>query len=269
MAQVLAKGTAWERSLEDYAYVASLDRLGWAWEFLRRNLAYQADWQRHKASMPKLIQHPSGVSHCKLKQSCGAAEHWGLCLFIDPAKTTLETGVHWHLNATVRHVHCCAKPMNDNHRKADTLSNFNGCKHLLRCGELEYVIVQNGALSARLVVKGGSFLKGEFHLTYQIEGLERLVPITETLHNLRRLQRQYQPKQSSLGQSELRLRECLVALDGHLDERSYRDIAEVLYGAARVRTVWTNETRHLKDKVRRAVAAGLSYMNGGYHKLLQ
>ena len=43
MAQVLIKGTAWERSLEDYAYAAGLDKPGWAWEFLRRNKDYQLE----------------------------------------------------------------------------------------------------------------------------------------------------------------------------------------------------------------------------------
>ena len=106
-------------------------------------------------------------------------------------------------------------------------------------------------------------------MIYQIEGLARVNLVHETLTNLRRLKFGSEFPEPTLGQTELRLRECLIALDGHLEGRSYRDIAEVLYGPDRVKEVWTNETRHLKDKVRRAVAAGIDYMNGGYLKLLQ
>ena len=64
------------------------------------------------------------------------------------------------------------------------------------------------------------------------------------------------------------MRECSIALDGHFAGRIYRDNAEVLYGSEYVNEAWMNGTRHLKDKVRRAVAAGIDYMNGGYRKPL-
>jgi hypothetical protein len=60
----------------------------------------------------------------------------------------------------------------------------------------------------------------------------------------------------------------LVALDGHLAGRSYRDIAEVLYGTDRIGSYWTDDSRGYKSKVRRAVACGLALMNNGYRDLL-
>ena len=60
----------------------------------------------------------------------------------------------------------------------------------------------------------------------------------------------------------------LIALDGHLAGRSYRDIAEVLYGKERVGSHWTDDTRWMKSKVRRAVERGIALMNGGYRELL-
>ena len=133
----------------------------------------------------------------------------------------------------------------------------------------ENVCIQRGSLYANLVISGASLLLHNCSLNYQIEGLDRLNPVAETLTNLRQLKTDSLLFQPAFGQTELRLRECLVALDGHLAGRTYREIAEVLYGSDRVKEVWTNETRHLKDKVRRAVAAGIEYMNGGYLKLLQ
>ena len=105
-------------------------------------------------------------------------------------------------------------------------------------------------------------------MTFHIEGLDRIAPVTETLQTLKSFGGIEAAVQRDWGQSELRLRECLVALDGHLQGRTYRDIAEVLYGSDRVAETWTSETRFMKDKVRRAVERGLELMNGEYRKLL-
>ena len=269
MAQVLAKGTAWERSLEDYAYAAGLDRPGWAWEFLRRNENYQKDWESNRHCVPKSRLHRTGATYCRLQETCDVAKNWGLTLFVDPLKTALEAGVHWHSDIIARQVFCISKSANDNKNAIENMSSFIGRTYVLLCNEIEHVIIQQGVISARLAVQGRSLLKGDCQLIYQIEGLARLNLVHETLSNLRRLKTDFQLAKIVFGQSELRLRECLVALDGHLAGRSYRDIAEVLYGSNRVKEVWTNETRHLKDKIRRAVAAGIDYMNGGYLKLLQ
>ena len=269
MAQVLVKGTAWERSLEDYAYAECLDRHGWAWEFLRLNPDYQRDFRTNKAGTPTAIKHHSGAVYYRLRRKFLAAERWGLMMFTDPFKTSLDADVHWHPNSIKRHAHCTSKPANDNNSDTEYLTGFIGRRCILVANEYEHFSIQRGAVSANLVITGASLLLQNCELKYMIEGLARLNPVAETLTNLRRLKSDPQLPEPTLGQTELRLRECLVALDGHLAGRSYRDIAEVLYGPDRVKEVWTNETRHLKDKVRRAVAAGIDYMNGGYLKLLQ
>ena len=269
MAQVLAKGTAWERSLQDYAYAAGLDRPGWAWEFLRRNADYQPDFRTNKAGTPTAIKHVSGTVYYRLRRKFLAAERWGLVMFADPLKTSLDADVHWHSNSITGHVRCTSKPANDNNSDAEYLAGFIGRRSVLVANESEHLCIQRDALSANLEISGASLLLQSCELNYKIEGLKRLNPVAETLTNLRRLKAGSQLPEPTLGQTELRLRECLVALDGHLAGRSYRDIAEVLYGPDRVKEAWTNETRHLKDKFRRAVAAGIDYMNGGYLKLLQ
>ena len=269
MAQVLTKGTAWEKSLEDYAYALGLDRPGWAWEFLRRNASYQRDFRINKAGAPVPVQHRSGAVYYRLRRRVLAAERWGLIMFANPFKSSLETEIHWHPSVTSRHVFCIAKAANSNNDGAECLEGFNARKHVLATHDTEYLCVQRGNLYANLVISDASLLLQNCALNYQIEGLGRLNRAAETLTNLRRLKTESQLLQPAFGQIELRLRECLVALDGYLAGRTYRDIAEVLYGSDRVKEVWTNETRHLKDKVRRAVAAGVDYMNGGYLKLLQ
>ena len=60
----------------------------------------------------------------------------------------------------------------------------------------------------------------------------------------------------------------LCALDGHLAEASYREIAEVLFGARRLeREAW--KTSSLRDRTIRLVKGGLALMRARYRKLLR
>ena len=60
----------------------------------------------------------------------------------------------------------------------------------------------------------------------------------------------------------------LRALDGHLAAASYREIAEVLFGATRLeREPW--KTSSLRDRTIRLVKGGLALMRDGYRKLLR
>lgn len=58
------------------------------------------------------------------------------------------------------------------------------------------------------------------------------------------------------------------ALDGHLAEASYREIAEALFGIRRVeRETW--KTSSLRDRTIRLVKGGVDLMRTGYRRLLR
>jgi hypothetical protein len=60
---------------------------------------------------------------------------------------------------------------------------------------------------------------------------------------------------------------ALRALDGRLAKASYRDIAEALFGAARVpERGW--KTHDLRDRTVRLARLGFAMMQGGYRRLL-
>jgi hypothetical protein len=66
-----------------------------------------------------------------------------------------------------------------------------------------------------------------------------------------------------------RQRLVLQALDGFLANATLREISVALFGAERVAQDWDDDHRHLKDRVRRAVARGRWLMTGGYMKYLK
>jgi Uncharacterized conserved protein (DUF2285)/Family of unknown function (DUF6499) len=268
MPQVRKSGTAWERRLEDYAYTVGLDRPGLAWEFLRRNASYIHDVQDNPSSIPKAALHSSGAQVFTLRQREMLAENWGLVTPVDPTKCAADATIFWLRSRMNSIIPCHANASTDNHAEAVNLSHFRGQKSVLVTNSCEYVVIQDSRSAARMVITGKSFLSGDSILSFNFEGIQTALLALTALRELRQLMCNSDCSSSVNWSSNLKYRDYLVALDGHLAQRSYRDIAEVLYGSDRVKEVWTNETRHLKDKVRRAVQAGIELMNGGYVKLL-
>jgi hypothetical protein len=268
MPQVRKSGTAWERRLDDYAYTKGLDGPGWAWEFLRRNPNYGRDFAEHLATVPTSTTHQSGVKVFILPELVKAAEKWGLAAFANPAQSALDASLFWlpaYMNSVV---FCHAKPANDNHPEILSLSHFQGQKSVLVTPICEHILIQKSHTTARLIVTGVSLLRDECVLTFSFDGIKNTILGLAAMRELQSLLCRSPEILAPSRPSYLKYRDYLIGLDGHVAQRSYRDIAEVLYGADRVREVWTNETRHLKDKVRRAVQAGIELMNSGYVKLL-
>ena len=268
MAQVLIKGTAWEKSLEDYAYTRALSSAGWAWEFLRRNEAYQREVRMNRAGHPTAIGHVSGSTLYRLRRRFIAAERWGLSFFCDPSKSALEVSPFW-LSELVTHVaYCEAISANDNDEEPLSLASFTGRRAVLAGYNGELFLVTHGIRNASLVVTGGSIAVGANILRFYHKGLGSASRHAETLKILTYLFAEKTDVAPTLASSDSKYCDYLIALDGHLASRSYRDIAEVLYGADRVGATWTGDTQGLKSKVRRAVECGLALMNGGYRDLL-
>lgn len=268
MSQVRVTGTAWGRRLDDYAYTEVLDGPGWAWEFLRRNERFLRDCRLLNAGLPVEVNHVSGAIYLRPRRRFLRAAAWGLMLFPDPAKSSASTPVFWHPDILTYHVNGTMSPANDNTDETLSLQDF-ACQRLVLVNDrTEHVIVRNAQESARLSLAGQSILLGKCKYAFQVEGLTRLENVTETLRALTKLRKVSASTKPQHSQFETHLRNYVIALDGHLAGRSYRDIAEVIYGPDRVKSVWTNDTRHLKEGMRRAVRRGIQLMDGEYRILL-
>jgi hypothetical protein len=268
MPQVRKTGTAWECSLDDYAYTRELDHAGWAWEFLRRNEDYQRDFRTNRAGHPVPIKHASGAIVLRLRRRVLAAERWGLHCFADPHKSVPDAYVFWLADQVKNSVSCTLHIANDNKLGALSLASFAGQRRVLVTPKDEHVVFTCNQVSAHMVVRNSTFLIGESVVIFEIIGLEEPEKSFEAIRTLRAI-RSNQCAQGTV-QDEYRSKyfDYLLALDGHLAGRSYRDIAEVLYGADRIGPYWTDDSRGYKSKVRRAVERGLALMNGGYRDIL-
>ena len=131
-------------------------------------------------------------------------------------------------------IFCNAKVSNDDHAETVNLSHFRGHKSVLVTNSCEYVVIQELRSSARMVITGKSFLSGDSVLSFNFEGINGALWHLNSLRELRQLMCNSQSSSSLSWLSDTKYRDYLVALDGHLEQRSYRDIAEVLYGTDRV-----------------------------------
>jgi hypothetical protein len=268
MPHVRMRGTAWDRCREDYAYTREFDLTGWAWEFLRHNKDYCQDYRTCRAGRPCAINHVSGATVFRLRRRFLAAETWGLVVFSDPSRSVFEASVFW-LPELLHHVALCdCQPETDRSAEPLALSHFHARRSILVGMHGEQIALQGVGTSANLLVSSGTLLFGESSVTFRHKGLATASRHCETVKVLKRLigkPSNLQVKSRALHSKYLNY---LIALEGHLEGRSYRDIALVLFGKDAVGTHWTNDTRGYKSAVRRAVAAGIELMNHGYRNLL-
>jgi hypothetical protein len=268
MPQVRKTGTAWELCLDDYAYTRGLDHTGWAWEFLRRNEDYKLDYRTNLAGHPVPIKHISGAVVLRLRRRFLDAEKWGLHCFADPYKSARDAHVFWLADHLKSAVSCNLRVANDNEAGALSLASFVGRRRVLVTPNEEFLVIADHQMSACMVVKNATFLIGNSTVTFEILGLEEPDKTFEVIRTLRAMRSNQCAQGKFQGEHRSKYFDYLLALDGHLAGRSYRDIAEVLYGADRIGQYWTDDSRGYKSKVRRAVERGLALMNGGYRALL-
>jgi hypothetical protein len=241
-------GTAWDRTKDDYAYTRNLDRTGWAWEFLRRNKDYQRDYRLNRAGHPIAFKHGSGATLYKLPKKSSAAEAWGLEAFADPDFSVEDLDLFWRSTLLTHQANCSSSVLVD-------------IDH-------EQIVFRERTKTAALHVSSGTSLLGDCRLTFHLEGINSSKRHHETMQILKSFLVDNVTLYSQAHRIDSKYLHYLIALDGHLEGRSYREIALVLYGKAAVGAYWTDDTRGLKSKVRRAVDRGLALMNGGYRGLL-
>lgn len=261
-------GTAWDMKLEDYAYTRALDRTGWAWEFLRLNTAYRVDCRTNRAGHPSAVRHVSGATLYRPQRRFLAAEEWGLSLFAAPEKSALDQDVFWLPSLKKYVVRCQSSPSNENTAEALSLESFGGRCAVLAGPRHEHITIRAPRMSADLINQSGTLLFGNSNVTFLHDGIGTASRHHETLRILERLTEKTANEDRVSEPTHRKYRDYLVALDGRLAGRSYRDIAEILYGPDRIGTYWTDDSRGYKSKVIRAAKCGLALMNGGYRDLL-
>lgn len=255
--------------------LAAFDPSDWAWEFLRRNRDYRRDWQ---ASVPRRLCYVTlkdGTRLLRLRRRYPRAELWGLYAFADPSVPARRAPTFWHLEALQRIVRLRAEPPPGNfkHRQSTkvlSLSDFRVDRvAAIGVDSVPLVLMKGPGSHVPVEISGLAALSLPFAPVFEIGSLLDLGTQTELLRRLNRFAEQARdPGSRPVPTIDERLHQALIALDGSLAGRTYREIAITIYGERRVAEDWQGPSLFLKDRMRRLVAKGTELMNGGYRDLL-
>ncbi|WKA26461.1 DUF2285 domain-containing protein [Bradyrhizobium roseum] len=254
---------------------AAFDPSDWAWEFLRRNPDYRADWQ---ASVPRRLAHVTltdGTRLLRLRRRYPRAERWGLYAFGDPSVSARRGPAFWHLDALQRTVRLRAElpaePAKDpKGSELLALSDFRVDRvAAIGVDSVPLVLMKGPGSHVPVEISGLAALSLPFAPVFEIGGFADLNAQTELLKRLHRFAEQApNPGSRSTFGIDERLHHALIALDESLAGKTYRQIAITIYGEKRVAEEWQGPSLFLKDRTRRLVAKGTELMKGGYRDLL-
>jgi hypothetical protein len=249
---------------------AGFDSGDWAWEFLRRNTDYVADW---RCSVPRhlpCIALNDGTRLVRLPRRFPQAEKWGLHAFANPTMCAHRAHVFWHAKALKRVVRLKAKrPADREAEGACRLADFKAERRaIIGADGIPLVFLKARGLSVPLEVRGLSVLTAPFVPVFELHDLDDLSGQTGLLKRLQHFTDANFRTGQKCEASDERLHHALIALDESLRGKTYRQIAITIFGEKKVAEEWQGHSQFLKDRTRRLVAKGTELMKGGYRDLL-
>ncbi|WP_157644209.1 DUF2285 domain-containing protein [Bradyrhizobium sp. WSM2793] len=249
---------------------ATYDGGDWAWEFLRRNVDYVADWRSSVPQHLPCITLNDGTKLLRLRRRFLQAEKWGLYAFTDPRLCARQAPAFWHSNALKRVVRLNARKPKEGEANVRRLADFNAERHaVIGVDGVPLVVMKRNGVSVPLEIHGLSVLTAAFTPVYELHDLDDLTAETELLRRLQRLtDADFRAAQKPSFAADERLQQALIALDESLKGKTYRQIAIAIFGEKKVTEEWHSHSQFLRDRTRRLVAKGTALMKGGYRDLL-
>ena len=252
-----------------YDYILELNDSEVAWEFLRRNPDYQQDVHRRRDALVQPRAMASGQKVWFEAQHTMAAGRWGLARYVDPASRAPEAPIDWMEDLGAAKIDAVARKPCRGERSDVYLAELLCVRHIVvSSGGEEALLINTSDKALTLRLQGATALRGPVCLTFQIAGMRALPDAGRSILSLPDMPTGRRRKfNRSLRQ--LLLREAVIALDGRTAGATYRDIAVVIAGAECARAAWRSSNHSLKDRMRRALKAGMRFRNGGYRTLIK
>ena len=261
--------SVWPPPDGSYDYFLELNDSELAWEFLRRNPDYQQDVHQHQEALVRPRAVASGQKVWFGAQHTMAACRWGLTRFVDPALLAPEAPIDWMEDLGAAKIDAVAREPRRGERSDVHLAELQCVRHIVVFADGEETVLINTsdkALTLRL--RGATALRGPVCLTFQIAGIKALPYSGRSILNLPDMLTG-RPRKFNRSRRRLLLREAVIALDGRTAGATYQDVAVVIAGAESARAAWRSSDHSLKDRMRRALKAGMRFRNGGYRTLIK
>lgn len=253
----------------------------WAWEFLRRNQDYRADYARARETLPTRQTLATGSVFYIENRFEERAEKWGLLTFADPNKIALNADVFWHPEVLAGALRVKLTRPDKYIEAGDTPSDTI----ILSALQTRRVMLQLSNGARHILLNGNRFWIHLYSIKrappddyavidVRFDGAKHMGRRLDTATQLLSLHRSAGGKLSLIGRRKNAqpLRNALTAFDVwngfERPQGGLRDIAVALVGEDRVKEDWTGASRYLKDHARRARDKGTRLVGGGYQALL-
>jgi len=251
-----------------YRDLHQLSRLAFAWEYLRRNEHFRQRYSRDFAHWRELDRQ----GNLQIFRSEIDSEIDADCLFA--SSPDLDAGsatVLWHPDCCASVLRAFALP------ECDSLEPFSLAESglpttlLLSASGAQHVLIRDGVRWLQLVVRGASLLRPVSLVVDTKWDSDISNDQERSLKRLRayRVSKELPDAYFPPDAYATRLALVLQALDGWLAGARHREIAEALYGCARVTRDWADPRENLRDQVRYAIGRGRALMEHGYRTFLQ
>lgn len=261
----------WHDFLSDYDYTANLGRDRWAWEWLRRNPDFRKAAFAHPVEDISTRETCYGIRIRKLRAAQPEAEAFGLAYFPNPDLGALRADVIWSRKTYPRPV--CVQVISAEAGAVDEIFQRTVRKchitHFTDAEDHQHLLLRGAGCVLQVRVEGLPLVTLEPRemklILDEFADWERYVKV------LKRAVRVYGDDDTSTpqwSQKALQARNALICIDAADAGLTKLQMAEIIYGADRVREERNSKGRKLKDAMRRYCAKGEEMRAGGYVELL-
>jgi hypothetical protein len=193
--------------------------------------------------------------------------------FADPRLKAEQALPVWLPEAGAARLRFTACPGGDAHgdRPGVRVSGLPNVEHvLLDAAGRQHVVLRSGASAMQLLISGGDAIVGPVVLGVCLSKRQEIGTAAKDLSALEGvLCAPNTPRSGVPGWTaqSLRLRDALVALDGHRAGATLRETASLIYGRERIGRDWPDAG--LRQRLRRDLQRGQALCAGGYRDLIR
>lgn len=192
--------------------------------------------------------------------------------FVDPRQPAPTAPVIWLGEGTAPAIYAGADRNASDVARDFDLERFAAPLHVhFGPDGAQYVVIKSPVRHVTLVVRGHLVTVGSVKLAFTIPSLTAMnlqLDAIQALAHIALGRRLSIPPDRPGAAERLHLRDAIIAYDGERAGMTRREIATVIYDAARVAAEWTDPNGRLKAVIKRDVRRGRHMVAGGWRDMI-